>query len=135
MTRNILFSAAMVASTLVFGDSDVNAADRFAMVKISNTSDIVLNFDYRFGNGPWQSVTLQPGQWQGLYAGFTYPNSYVHDTITIRFDEDLRPGRDFWREFLPYVTYTPDVDYSRAFQYYFTYDGYQREFVDMFAAN
>ena len=61
MTIRIRIATALLTaltSTLVLGNSQANADDRYAMVKITNTSDIVLNFDFRFGDEPWQGVRL-----------------------------------------------------------------------------
>lgn len=109
--------------------------DRFAVMKVVNTTDVVLNFEYRIGSGPWQSAMLRPGQAYGVYANFNFPGSYRHDPIEIRFDDDLRNGQEHWRRFLPYVRYSPSVNYRQAYEYHFAYSSPSRQSVEMHPAS
>lgn len=132
MKRVALTMITVVGSLLSMGAGESQAADRYALVKVVNTSNITLNFQYQFDNGEWRSASLKPGHWYGIYAGFTAPGSYKHSLIRLRYDEDLRLGRDHYRLLTPYVKYSPDIDYHRAQVYHFGYDGALQQFVDMF---
>ncbi|REJ67313.1 MAG: hypothetical protein DWQ31_11650 [Planctomycetota bacterium] len=130
--KSSILAALAVIALVAFAAPAAHAADNVAMTKIVNTSDIEIGFDYRIGGGAWHSVRLAPGQSYGIWAGFTFPGSYVHSPIEIRFDGDLRPGMNTWRSFLPLVRYNSYVDWNRAQTYYFTYDGPSRMFLAMF---
>ncbi|MEQ8788702.1 MAG: hypothetical protein RIC55_20495 [Pirellulaceae bacterium] len=107
------------------------AADRYALLEIHNRTDAVINFQIKFGDGAWQDTYVAPGESVGIYAGFSYPGSYDHDPIHIRFDDDMTSAHH-WREIFPYVSYAPDIDYSRAQQYYFDYDGSTGRYIELF---
>ena len=108
--------------------------DRFAVMKVVNTTDAVLSFEYRIGFGHWQSATLRPGQVYGVYANLNFPGSYRHDPIQIRFNDDLRVGHEHWRSFLPYVRYAPSLNYRQAYEYHFAWASPSQQRVEMHPA-
>lgn len=131
MNKMLIAALALIGGSLAMSNR-AEAVDRFAFVQIYNTTDIVLTFQYRFGNGNWQNAMVRPGETFYLWSEFTAPGSYVYQPIALRYDEDLRPGYDFWQEFLPGVGYSPDANYANGYLYYFGYDGNLRQFVHMF---
>jgi len=134
MFKKLSLLAVVAVALTSLGATDAQAADTVALTKIVNTSDMNIGFDYRFGAGPWRSIRLAPGESWTLWSNFTYPGSYRHSPIEVRFDSDLRPGFNTWRSFLPLVRYAPYVDGNLAQTYYFTYSGPGRQFLAMFPA-
>ncbi len=132
--KTTYLAAVAVLALSSLGANKAEAADTVALTRIVNTSSMTIGFEYRFGNGPWQSVRLNPGGDWLMWANFTYPGSYSHDTIQIRFDNDLRPGYDNYQTFLPMVRYAPYANANLAQTYYFTYSGPNRQFLGMFPA-
>jgi hypothetical protein len=131
--KRFALSLALLALVLNVA-SLAQAVDRFALIKVVNTSPLPLTFGVQIGNAPWQRIDLQPGESRGIYANFSAPGSYRHDTIRFGFDQDLGPAFNN-REITPFVKYSPDIDFNRAQLYHFGFDGNTGRYCEMFHIN
>ena len=121
---------ALVATA--FSADTASAADRFAVTGIENKSTHTIRYQYKWGNGSWQSATLKPGE-RRLHW-YTYPkaNENKSPELDIRFDSEFDPKqKPFFITYKVKRNHAPVHDWAYAHKYVFKNDG-NKYYVDLY---
>ena len=124
MIRTIgAFCAAFLAFTIVSAVGAANAADRFGVIGVENSTKVVIRLQHRWGtSGAWASDTLPPGERKWYWWTFTKPNEDKTPQFQVRFDSDLSPGQ-FVENYDLTAYQAPAHEWVNAHKYIFRYDG------------
>ena len=119
---------AVVAATFVPLRSE--AADRFGVVGVDNSTRVTIRLQHRWGDGQWASETLPPGTHKWYWWEYTTANEDKSPPFHVRFDSDLSPGR-FVEKYDLKKNRAPAHEWHFAHKYTFKYDGNEK-FVELF---
>jgi hypothetical protein len=80
------FAGGRAASAQVIG------GNRYGIVTIHNKTNSIINYWYRWGNGPWYQRSLEPGHYRYFYHQYDFANENRSPSFQIRFDSGARSG-------------------------------------------
>jgi len=107
------------------------AADRFGVIGLTNRTNITVNFRYKVGDGPWVNKRIAPGEKLWFSHRYTRINEDRSPTFYIRFDSDLRFGKDFRTEYKLQRRAAVGQSYEYGKKYAFEYERGDRNFIDL----
>lgn len=118
--------AALAVAALVgaLAAAPAAAQNRLALACIANhTSMQTVRFQYQFGNGEWQSASVDKGYWNRLRHWYSFDNENSGPQLRIRYDADLTSGT-YWQNYdLPQYAVPTDDCNSYGKKYRFTESG------------
>ena len=87
--RQALFAMLLVP---LLGSAAFAQGNQYGVVAISNPTNVTIHYDFKWGDGSWQSCTILPGhvQWHSWHYAYTDQDS--SPVPYVRFDADLSPG-------------------------------------------
>ena len=133
MTKSTLVLAlALTAGALAGPGVQAAKANGHGMVHIDNPTNLTINYSFRWGDGPWQKITLYPGN--GMLHSWEYaPGSQYSPPFVISFDCDLSPGIVLKEYSLVRYAYPfKDWHYAKKYNFATLYGG---TFLDLYSKN
>ena len=106
------------------------AADRFGVIGIENSTDVTIRLEHRWGNGPWNLDVLGPGHRKWYWHTYAFANEDKSPPFHVRFDSDLSPGR-FMERYALTLYRAPAHEWSNAHKYIFRYEA-GRRFIELY---
>jgi hypothetical protein len=120
----------MALAVVFCGFETADAADRFGVVGIENSTQVTVRLQHRWGDGSWDLDVLSPGGRKWFWSEFQVANQDKTPPFHVRFDSDLSPGK-FVEKYNLKMNQAPDHDWNFSHKYILKYDG-NRTFVDLF---
>jgi hypothetical protein len=142
-TVHIFEEAQMIRSSLMaliapvaiaagmFAPSKAEAAERYAVVGIENTTKNTINLQHKWGDGKWHTDVLKPGEKKWYWWTYEFANEDKSPPFHVRFDSDLKPGEVFEIGYHLKKNAAPAPDWKYAHKYIFKYDG-DRKYIDLY---
>ena len=90
--------APLAILAIIFGDQPAQAQTRLGLTCVRNTTRSTINFEYQFGDKPWQATDVRPGYWRTLEYWYDFPGQNSGPPLRIRFDADMSSGRYYVME-------------------------------------
>lgn len=112
-----------------FSDMEDSGGNQFAVVCLINDTGITVNFQYKWGNGSYRSKSISSGRRHWFSQKYRV-GSRSSDTFHIKFDYDLRRGRDTKKYYTlnRYQAQFQDCDSGK--KYRFSRSG---DFIDLYS--
>jgi hypothetical protein len=106
------------------------AAVRFASVCIVNTTENPINYDVQWGDGPWESYTVEAlaSRWHSWR--YDSPDIAVSPELSIDFDSDMYEGES-WLTYSLDKFATTEEGCDGAWTYEFQWDGPSSRYIDL----
>jgi hypothetical protein len=134
MLRTMTLALAVPLALATIWDSPkAEAADRFGVVGIENTTRVTIRLQHRWGNGQWSTDVLGPGGRKWYWSEYRVANEDKSPPFHVRFDSDLSPGQ-FYEKYDLKKNRAPDHDWNYAHKYAFKYNG-NRSFIELYESN
>lgn len=132
MVRSHLLAlgAPLAVAAALLTPTNADAANRFAVVGIENTTQHTIRLSHKWGDGEWHTDVLKPGERKRYWHTYAFANENKSPRFHVRFDSDLTPGRLFTINYDLKKNAAPAHDWADAHKYAFTYDG-NRTFIDL----
>lgn len=130
--RALVLVGLLAPGTVLFGLRPAEAADRFAVVGIENTTRATIHLQHRWGDGQWSEDVLAPGARKWYWHEYARADENKSPPFNVRFDSDLSPGR-FTEKYHLKKNSAPAHDWNYAHKYVFRYDG-NSKFIELFEA-
>jgi hypothetical protein len=108
-----------------------SAANRYGVIGLSNETQVTINYQFQVGDGPWQSKSIAPGGKYWFSHEYERANENRSPAFRIRFDSDIRRGRDFTIKYKLERRAAIGQGYQYGKKYAFRYDGGDRRYVDL----
>jgi hypothetical protein len=113
--RRILMALALLP---LFGTIALAEGNRYAVVAISNPTALTLHYHFRWGNGPWQARTVEPGDTHWESWRYDYVGQNRSPAPTIRYDEDLTERISMeTRELEAYASPVQAADFAKRYEF------------------
>ncbi|HEY1186430.1 MAG TPA: hypothetical protein VGE74_02185 [Gemmata sp.] len=125
-----LVAPVAIAATL-FSPAKAEAANRFAVVGIENTTQHTVRLSHKWGDGQWRTDVLKPGERKWFWHTYTVANENKSPRFHVKFDSDLKPGEVFTINYDLKKNAAPAHDWENAHKYAFKYDG-NKTFIDLY---
>jgi hypothetical protein len=109
----------------------VVAADRYGVVSLVNETQTPINYQFRVGDGSWQSRKIMPGEKYWFAHEYERANERRSPAFRVRFDSDLRNGQRFNIEYKLDRRPAIGQGYDYGKKYAFRYDGGDRRYIDL----
>lgn len=130
-SRHGLIRALLALTLLVAVASPTIAADRYGVVGITNETKITVNFEYKVGDGEWTAKSIAPGQKLWFSHRYDKINENKSPPFYVRFDSDLRGGKNFTTEYKLAREASPDQSYEQSKKHAFQYEPANNKFIDL----
>jgi hypothetical protein len=130
-TTLLALAAPLAIAATVFSPSKAEAANRFAVVGIENTTQNTINLQHKWGDGEWKKDVLKPGERKWFWHTYAFAGENKSPRFHVRFDSDLQPGKLFTINYDLKKNAAPAHDWEDAHKYVFKYDG-NRTFIDLY---
>ena len=133
MIRSSLLAlvAPVAMATTLFSSGSATAAERYGVVGIENTTQLTIRVQHKWGDGPWKTDVLKPGEKTWFWWTYTKPNEDKSPRFHVRFDSDLHKGKVFEIDYDLKKNAAPAPDWEYAHKYVFKYDG-DRNYIDLY---
>jgi hypothetical protein len=126
---------ALLATAFISVGFTAHAADRYALVCITNNTSSTINFDFAWGEDDWETRSLEPGDTRYFAWEFDYANQNVAPDFYINFDSDMTQG-EYWLDYPLERFAAPETDcIYYGSQYAFDYDSVSGNTIDLFGYN
>jgi len=123
--------AVMVLVATDFTTNTAEAANRFAVVGIENTTHVTIRLQHKWGDGQWKRDVLPPGGRKWFWWTYAHANDNRSPRFHVRFDSDLHPGKVFTIDYDLKKNAAPAHEWENAHQYVLRYDG-NRNYIDLY---
>jgi hypothetical protein len=121
----------VAVGALLVHSSQARADNRYAVVGLTNQTNVTLNFQYRWGeNAEWQSGQIAPGAKKWFYWKYKFVNENRSPNLYIRYDSDLR-GSNFLGVYRLDAYPAAGPGYAESKKHAFQYERRNRNFVDL----
>ncbi len=121
---------ALVAT--MFSPGTAEAANRFAVTGIENKSTHTITYSYKWGNDPWHTATIKPGEQRLHWWTYDKANENHSPDFHVRFDSEFDPKqKPFFISYKLKRSAAPAHDWEDAHKYVFKNDG-NKFFVDLY---
>jgi hypothetical protein len=120
----------LAVTSILFVAPPAEAADRFAVIGVENSTNVTVRMDHRWGEGQWATDVLSPGTRRWFSWEFSVQNQDQNPPFHVRFDSDLSPGK-FEERYHLMAFRAPVNDWPHAHKYIFRFDGNQR-FIELY---
>ena len=133
MRRTLILGlgATLALAATPFSLAKVEAATRYAVVGIQNTTHVTVRMEHRWGDGQWKLDVLPPGERKWFWWTYRHANENSSPRFHVRFDSDLHPGKRFTIDYDLKKSAAPAPSWEYAHKYLFRYDG-ARKYIDLF---
>ena len=133
MVRSTLLALAapLALTATMFSPAKAEAANRFAVVGIENTTQNTINLQHKWGDGEWKTDVLKPGDRKWFWWTYSKQNENKSPKFHVRFDSDLQPGKVFTINYGLKKYSAPAHDWEDANKYVFKFDG-NNKFIDLY---
>ena len=118
------------AGTL-FSANTAQAANRFAVVGIENTTQHTIKLQHKWGDGEWKTDVLKPGEKKWFWWTYSVANENKSPRFHVRFDSDMHPGKLFEIDYDLKKNAAPAHEWENAHKYIFNYDG-NKSYIDLY---
>ena len=129
LTLGLLVTLALAATPLI--PATAEAASRYAVVGVENTTHVTIRMQHRWGDGDWRTDVLTPGERKWFWWTYGHANENSSPRFHVRFDSDLHPGQIFTIDYDLRKNAAPVPEWAYAHQYAFRYDG-NRNYIDLY---
>ena|SRR5262245_45430982 len=124
-----------VVGLMIFMATDLaatraQAANRFAVVGVENSTNVTIRLHHKWGDGEWQRDVIPPGGRKLFWWTYAHANDNRSPKFHVRFDSDLHPGKMFNIDYDLTKRPAPAHDWEDAQKYVFRYDG-NRNYIDL----
>ena len=110
--------AIVALSGLFTPKAEAQGGEKYAVTSIANRTSITINYEFRWGNGPWEKVSVLPGHTMNHSWKYEFPGQGVSPVKMIRFDCDLSAKvMTVTKELLADRSFTRDNGKPYVFEY------------------
>jgi len=129
LIRAMLALLVIVAADIVAMRAD--AANRFAVVGVENSTHVTIRLYHKWGDGAWQQDVIPAGGKKWYWYTYANANDNRSPQFHVSFDSDLNPGKIFAINYDLAKNAAPAHDWEDAQKYVFKYDG-NRNYIDLY---
>jgi hypothetical protein len=108
-----------------------DAANRFAVVGVENSTHVTIRVYHKWGDGEWKQDVIPAGGKKWYWWTYANANDNHSPKFHVRFDSDLNPGKIFTINYDLTKNAAPAHDWEDAQKYVFKYDG-NRNYIDLY---
>jgi hypothetical protein len=126
----VLVATVALAAT-PFGLEKADAANRYAVVGVENSTHVTVRMHHRWGDGQWKTDVLTPGGRKWFWWTYDHANENSSPRFHVRFDSDLHPGKIFTINYDLRKNAAPAPSWESAHKYMFRFDG-SRNYIDLY---
>jgi hypothetical protein len=130
-TQRITLLSLLALGFLAAMAAPAAAADRYGVIGMTNRTNITVNFQYKVGDGTWGSKKIAPGEKLWFAHEYKKINEDRSPPFYIRFDSDLRKGKNFTTEYKLERRAAVGQSYEHGKKYAFEYEKGDRNFIDL----
>lgn len=124
-------SMAAIACASLGLTGQASAADRYGVACVKNLTNQAINYQIKIAKGGWTSYSISPSGSRWFAHRYDKVNEGRSDKLYIRFDSDLRRGKNFTTEYQLKRNKSPEESCASAAIYVFRYEGSGQNYVDL----